>query len=906
MAQDAPGGVVLHVPLHSQFRYVHEPLPMGDRAIPVLGHEALVGALKERLTYSHGGAFLVTGFRGVGKSTLVLRALAEASVEWGSADVLLVAHLNVARSMTTDQLLFAIVRRIFEALDDRSLLARLPRDVQRSLLLAYTRTSLSFTQTQSESRERGTTLGLAPKHGLTPTMNFQGRRTRSQATEAAFLAYSETDVEHDLVRIIHLLNGSEGRLEPQPPPSRGLFGRRRLSSGARFRVHPVVVLDEVDKLTDNQEAAIAELESLLGRLKNVLTARGAHFIVVAGPDLHDQAIRDVDRGNGVYESVFGWRMYVPCLWEAPQRLVHGLTHVDERRWPPPPLWPPHPTQPPRPDGTTDLNGFPAAPPPFPEDWQLDQFTGYLRFKARGVPRRLLQEFNTLVHWESGKPSLLVRPEDWSRIEFYAQLEAIVAAAMGSDDADRPAAVAIDDDRRRLGGYHVVDWALRSEGRPFTSAEVTGTTGLDPLLRMTLPVVERLLRHLTQAGVLDVVSEPGRPDATRYGGRAETSLAYYKLSDAYKRQLAGFVRSSESERADLGIVAPPSGSGMFDTTLARARSVARPPAPVPGEEPSGPDDWPEPPSSDGTPAIGVLADRYEMRSLLGQGGMGSVYRGRNLLTGQEVAIKCLHRGLLDDEEMLARFRREAEVGQRLNHPHIARTLDALGGPDTEPALIMELIEGPSLRELLDTHGPLPTGLVARIGREIGEALDFVETMGVSRIDLKPSNVLLSPGRGAVIVDLGIARPSATDSTQVTVVGMVIGTPGYMAPEQITGTVTDIRADLYALGILMYECFSGRAPWSAESVPHLLYRILHEELPIDDLPVSARMRALIRRTVDRSPASRPQSPEEFLTDLAETPEAGAEVGPEALEEGEEEGPQPLSDWPDEDATTAIGDL
>ncbi|MFF6990646.1 AAA family ATPase [Streptomyces sp. NPDC010273] len=292
------------MPLHRQFRYIHEPLPAGDGAIPALGHEALVAALKERLTYSHGGAFLVSGFRGVGKSTLVLRALAETMGAWGGGDELLVVHLNVARAMTTDQLLFAVVRRIFESLDDRDLLARLPREVQRSLLLAYSRTSLSFTQTQSESSERATSLGLSPQHRLAPTMSFNGRRTRSQATEAAFLAYSETDVEHDLVRIVHLLNGSEGRPYRQSPRGRGLL-RRRGRETARLRVHPVVVLDEVDKLTDNRQEPIALFEALLGRIKNVLTARGAHFIVVAGPDLHDRALQDSDRGNGVYESVFG-------------------------------------------------------------------------------------------------------------------------------------------------------------------------------------------------------------------------------------------------------------------------------------------------------------------------------------------------------------------------------------------------------------------------------------------------------------------------------------------------------------------------------------------------------------------------------------------------------------------------
>ncbi|MEV7240058.1 hypothetical protein AB0N92_02180 [Streptomyces sp. NPDC093248] len=129
-----------------------------------------------------------------------------------------------------------------------------------------------------------------------------GRRTRSRTTEAAFLAYSETDVEHDLVRIIQLLSGRDGR-----PALRGRLRRAR----PRLRIHPVVVLDEIDKLTDDGDDAIADLERLLGSLKNVLTARGAHFILVAGPDLNDRALTDADRGNGLYESVFAWRMYVP-------------------------------------------------------------------------------------------------------------------------------------------------------------------------------------------------------------------------------------------------------------------------------------------------------------------------------------------------------------------------------------------------------------------------------------------------------------------------------------------------------------------------------------------------------------------------------------------------------------------
>ncbi|MFI6467477.1 protein kinase [Streptomyces sp. NPDC050538] len=891
------------MPLHRQFRYIHEPLPAGDGAIPALGHEALVHALKERLTYSHGGAFLVSGFRGVGKSTLVLRALAETMAAWGGGDELLVVHLNVGRSMTTDQLLFAVVRRIFESLDDRDLLARLPREVQRSLLLAYSRTSLSFTQTQSESSERATSLGLSPQHRLAPTMSFSGRRTRSQATEAAFLAYSETDVEHDLVRIVHLLNGSEGRPYARQPRSRRLLRRRRRDA-ARLRVHPVVVLDEVDKLTDNREEPIALFEALLGRIKNVLTARGAHFIVVAGPDLHDRAIQDSDRGNGVYESVFGWRMYVPCLWDAPDRLVRGLVEAGrggpdgQAPWPDPGVWGP-PTPDPAPPPYTPYTPYtpstlagldityPLSRTALDEP-RLARFISYLSFKARGVPRRLLQEFNSVVAWEDGCPVLRVGEEEWARIDFYAQLEAVVSQTMAAAGSNGPVLpVAIDGDRRRLGGYHVVDWALRSEGRPFTSTDVTGSQGIDPLLHMTPPAVERLLRHLVRAGMLDVVSEPGRPNATSYGG-AESSLAYYKLSDAYKRQLAGFVHSSESERADLGIVSPPPGPGLYDPTA--IGSPAPPPpgpagpsgAPWPGADPSPADPAAAAPPGTaevGTPAVGVLAERYEMTSLLGQGGMGAVYRGRDLLTGRPVAIKVLHRAARNDESMLARFQREAEVSRQLNHPQIVRTLDALGSGEAEPALIMELVEGPSLQDVLSERGTLPAGLVARIGRQLGEAFAFIDSMGISRIDLKPSNVLLHPERGAVIIDLGIARP-LRDDRDVTLVGMVIGTPGYMAPEQTRGDPTDIRTDIYSLGILMYQCLLGVPPWRGSSPQEVLYENLRRDVPVDILPVSEGLRSLLGRMLSRDPASRPQNPDRFLEQLATTPEAQQETGLEAL--------------------------
>ncbi|WP_157986994.1 serine/threonine-protein kinase [Streptomyces atratus] len=850
----AEGDVVLHVPLHKEFRFIHEPLPVGDASIPVLGHDELVASLRERLTYSHGGAFLVTGFRGVGKTTLVMRALAQAASEptdggLGSGsdhDTLLVVYLSIARKMESNQLLFAVVRRIFETLDDRGLFPQLPPDVRESLLLAYTRTSLSFTQTQSEGSERGGTMGMGAQEGLlasvAPTLSLAGKRMSTRTTEASFLAYSETDVEHDLIRIIQLLSGRHGR-----PAARGRLRRRR----PRLRVHPVIVLDEVDKLTDNAEDAITDLERLLGSFKSVLTTRGAHFILVAGPDLHDRALTDVDRGNGLYESVFAWRMYVPCLWAAPEILVQELAERGRTERGLPPL--PSSSTGSELNPTLDLSG------PEGEPTRLALLIAYLRFKSRGVPRRLLQEFNSLVVWDSsGNPALRVGEEAWQRILFYSHLDGIVSGTAPTGTTDILAPVPIDNDRWRLGGYHVADWALRSRGRVFAAADVTSDGQLDPLLRMDSPTVERLLRHLVRGGVLEVVNEADRPNATIYGNPAATGITYYKLADTYSRRLANFARHNESERADVGLPAP--ALRNWDTTFAifRARQDAAPAwTPERGLE----------------PPITRLSNRYEVRNLVGSGGMGAVYRGRDLRTGEDVAIKVLHHHLAEDYLMLVRFRREAEIGMQIRHPNISRTI-AIVEAAPEWALIMELLDGPALSQVLEENGQLPPASVVQMGRCLGEALLHLHSLNLCRIDLKPSNIIAHPIRGPVVVDLGIARWTGVDENdRDTAVGSMVGTPAYMAPEQLrSATEADIRSDLYALGVVLYQCITGHPPHTGANDVEVIFSILREPISFDDLTGSEELRGVVVTCLAHDPADRYQDPADFLRALAATPEAG----------------------------------
>ena len=437
-----------------------------------------------------------------------------------------------------------------------------------------------------------------------------------------------------------------------------------------MRLHLIIVIDEVDKLTADA-AGMAAVGNLLSGIKNVLTMSGAHFLVVAGPDLHDQAIRDAARGNGVYESVFGWRLYVPCIWNAPDRFVSDVVSDD---------------------ANVDKE-------------ILGQLADYLRFKARGVPRKLLQEINSFVAWEEDRPSLQIGAKDMERVEYYARLERILRTYFESSTRKSLFRVAIDEDRWRLGGYYVVDWVLRSEGDPFTAAELFrdgDDAEFDPMLRISRRNVDRLLDHLTEHRILEVVREMSAT-STVFGDIAESRAKVFRLAEYHRRVLYGFVTQHESERGarevSLAPAAPASAQAAEDTVMPML------------------------------PPARVLADRYELGVLLGQGGMNSVYKGRDLVTGRPVVVKLLRPGLEDDPQAMARFRREADIAQRLRHPQVAQMYQVLDGQGHSPALVMEWLNGPNLRDLVLDEGPMRPDQVAAAGRVLAEALDYIAHQGV---------------------------------------------------------------------------------------------------------------------------------------------------------------------------------
>jgi serine/threonine protein kinase len=232
---------------------------------------------------------------------------------------------------------------------------------------------------------------------------------------------------------------------------------------------------------------------------------------------------------------------------------------------------------------------------------------------------------------------------------------------------------------------------------------------------------------------------------------------------------------------------------------------------------------------GDPLIGATVDgRYEVEELLGEGGMGRVYRVRHASLDRPFAMKVLRRELARDEELCARFIQEAKATGAIQHPHVVHITDFGRLGDGLPYFVMELLVGETLAQVIHAGGPIPAARAARILVQVAGALGAAHAAGVVHRDLKPENVFLVGGAGALTtggVDAGVASDDVRvvdfgaakiiGASRLTRTGIVFGTPHYMSPEQASGAPVDHRADIYALGVIMYEMFTGRVPFEADT-------------------------------------------------------------------------------------------
>ncbi len=346
--------------IYSDYRIVNDKYTFGKGALPYIHHTPYRQRLEELLKNSDGGAILVTGFRGVGKSTMVHNAVSEVNQKGTYEMIPIWIALSVRKEY--DQILIEIVRKLYETLSKSELWNKMDRKERERISLAYNRTLLSIKRSHNMCME-GEISGNIPLR-WTPKVSAKG--SGQLAEERSYLSFSEQDIEYELVQCIEILN----------------------ELNRKNKV--VVVIDEIDKLTATEDG-IKFFDTLLERMKNLISSANALFVFVAGIDIYTRWEKDSQKINSLYDSLFCYHIYLPCIWDSVDKLFEV---IEDKQYVYKPIAPEFRKL--VKTGYTTILEYP---------FQL--IGNYILFKGRGLPRKILGTFNDFVAWDGGQPCFLL-------------------------------------------------------------------------------------------------------------------------------------------------------------------------------------------------------------------------------------------------------------------------------------------------------------------------------------------------------------------------------------------------------------------------------------------------------------------------------------------------------------------
>jgi eukaryotic-like serine/threonine-protein kinase len=271
--------------------------------------------------------------------------------------------------------------------------------------------------------------------------------------------------------------------------------------------------------------------------------------------------------------------------------------------------------------------------------------------------------------------------------------------------------------------------------------------------------------------------------------------------------------------------------------------------------------------------GDLLDHYRIENLVARSGMASIYRAADEKDGRAVAIKIPHAEVESDPLLFDRFKREEEIGQRLNHPGVMKVF--ADDQRSRIYMVMEWVDGQLLRKILSGQKKLPVDRAVRITIQICEALDYIHEQGVVHRDLKPENIMVDADDHIKLIDFGIAGAEGTRRLTFAKFTQSMGTPDYISPEQVKSKRGDRRTDLYSLGVMLYEMLTGEVPFKGPNAFAIMNdRMVNNPVPPRELDpsITPQLQEIVYRAMERNPANRYATAREFASDLRHPEQVG----------------------------------
>jgi serine/threonine protein kinase len=832
--------------LRQDFQYLHEPISFMDNNSDInqyylaryIEHEKNEEEkFTNRLLFSNGGAFLLAGYRGVGKTSFINKAIYDLKKKLnngGSVEVVDI-HLSLARHVTPAYLMFLVIRNLYFRLREKNIFSKLSPSLQDEILLAYQRTMMNIGGKVNQNSEYGLSLGDMQILGILSKFGVDLKKSKGREISSSFLPYDDKQAEHDIISLSRKL--LDGYSEPSNPYIKNLYHLVGLSiKNTQLKI--ICVLDELDKLDEstqaNEESDISKSSDLIKNendgkskevdgkrdvtvfgiiraLKNVFTTSGISFVFIAGKELHEKVIEDIRRGESIYESVFAFDKYLPVLWSKTEAIC---TQIMERI-----------------KGDTNKE-------------IIEKFIKYLDFEGRGIPRRILRTFNKYVNADETSHILEFTRIDARRIRFYSGLldDLKQENFLHSVDVHNDVEAGIND-KQQLSAFYLVDWIFQQGNNSFTVNDVV-----------------KAGHELNQ----NILLSPNRIDEL-----SESLIAVLKRHKYIKQIQAQTLYSMEQAVTPQYII---SRRKLAELSVDAVEF------------------------EDDKTLIGIpdylkenkIGD-YRLLEHISTNSLTNVYRARDTRTQSELALKVMKKPLLSYEKQL---RNEEKLLLSLNHPNLVKCYPHNPAYYEEikdyPFIVMEYLDGVSLSNVIPPMGFDNYIKALSIFMPLVEVVNYLHQQNIVRCDIKPSNVILAKDGRILLIDLGTAK-GINDHQES---DRIIGTPAYISPEQLDGCNVDSKSDIYSLGILLVELITGAVPFQGETDYEILS--LRRKNPNPNLTklinkqdtlVPQRLKNIIRKCVEDDPLQRFNDVSELLNNLHEFPVKDFSTFVEGVIENEE---------------------